>query len=78
MVTERKDPCELAPRELEAFRLVGEGLSNAEIAERMGIRVTTARTYMKRLHDKLYVKNRSRLVIESYRYFAKEVQHGVQ
>jgi len=69
---ERQDPCHLAPREAEAFRLVGEGLSNVEIAERMGIQVHTVGTYVKHLHDKLFIVGRSRLAIESHKRFSKE------
>lgn len=67
----------LGRRELEAFRLVGLGMTNAEIAEAMGISPTTVRTYMKRIHDKLYIVGRSRLAVESHKHFAKEESNGL-
>jgi DNA-binding NarL/FixJ family response regulator len=53
-------------REREVLRLVGGGLSNTEIAERMNITPTTAKTYVGRLLAKLDARDRVQLVIIAY------------
>ncbi|MEU6271630.1 response regulator transcription factor [Streptomyces populi] len=53
-------------REREVLTLVGSGLSNAEIAERLFISVATAKTYLTRLLSKLGARDRVQLVIIAY------------
>ena len=53
-------------REREVLTLVGSGLSNAEIADRLCISVATAKTYLTRLLAKLGARDRVRLVILAY------------
>jgi DNA-binding NarL/FixJ family response regulator len=53
-------------REREVLALIGGGLSNTEIAERLSISVTTAKTYVSRLLTKLDARDRVRLVIIAY------------
>src|SRR6185295_15420343 len=43
----------LTPRELTTVRLVGQGLSNKEIARRLGVSVATVRTRLNKAYDKL-------------------------
>jgi DNA-binding NarL/FixJ family response regulator len=43
----------LADRELEVFRLIGEGVKTAEIAERLHLSVKTVETYRDRIRQKL-------------------------
>ncbi|WP_106401185.1 response regulator transcription factor [Actinocorallia populi] len=53
-------------REKEVLTLVGSGLSNAEIADRLCISVATAKTYLNRLLTKLDARDRVQLVILAY------------
>ena len=46
-------PEELTPREREILRLAREGLSNSEIAERLGLKHNALRFHLKHLHAKL-------------------------
>lgn len=57
----------LAPREVEVLALVGLGLNNAEVAERLVISPATARTYVSRLLAKLEARDRSQLVVIAHR-----------
>jgi len=43
----------LADRELEVFRLIGEGVKTADIAERLHLSVKTVETYRERIRQKL-------------------------
>ncbi|GHA67748.1 DNA-binding response regulator [Streptomyces tauricus] len=56
----------ITEREREVLALVGGGLSNTEIAERLSISVATAKTYVSRLLSKLDARDRVRLVIIAY------------
>lgn len=51
----------LSAREIEVARLVASGLSNQEVAERLGVSYFTARNHVERLMSKLGVGNRSRV-----------------
>ncbi|UKA55615.1 response regulator transcription factor [Arthrobacter sp. FW305-BF8] len=62
-------PAQLAnitEREREVLRLVGEGLNNAEIAERLVITPLTAKTHVSRIMTKLLVRDRAQLVVLAY------------
>ncbi|MHC0430362.1 response regulator [Streptomyces sp. O3] len=56
----------ITDREREVLTLVGSGLSNTEIAERLSISVATAKTYLTRLLAKLDARDRVHLVILAY------------
>jgi DNA-binding NarL/FixJ family response regulator len=57
---------ELTPREREVLTLVGQGLSNGEIAERLVLSPLTAKTHVARLFLKLGVRDRAQLVVTAY------------
>jgi DNA-binding NarL/FixJ family response regulator len=57
---------ELTEREAEIVALVGTGLSNAEIAERLVISPATARTHVSRAMIKLGARDRAQLVVFAY------------
>lgn len=50
------------PRELEILALVAEGHSNAEIADRLSLRVKTVESQLRRLFDRYDVTSRTALV----------------
>ena len=53
----------LTPREVEILRLVADGLGNQQIAGRLGVAVTTVRTHLNSMYDKLRLKNRVELAL---------------
>jgi RNA polymerase sigma factor (sigma-70 family) len=57
----------LPRRERETLALLGDGLSNAEIAERLGISEKTVRNHLSHLFDKLGVWSRAQAMV-----FARE------
>ena len=55
----------LTDRELEAFSLIGKGLTTAEIAKRMKLAQSTVETYRSRIKEKLNLKHAAELVREA-------------
>jgi DNA-binding NarL/FixJ family response regulator len=56
----------LTDREREVVGLVGNGLSNDEIATRLVMSPATARTHVSRAMTKLYARDRAQLVVLAY------------
>ncbi len=57
---------ELTPREREVVTLVAQGLSNEEIAGRLYLSVSTAKTHTARSMTKLGARDRAQLVVLAY------------
>lgn len=58
---------ELSKREIEVLELIVEGLSNADIAQRMGIGRETVKTHIKGILNKLAVSDRTQAAIKALR-----------
>jgi len=52
----------LTPRELEILQLIADGLSNREIAGRIGVSENTVKTHSSRVFDKLGARRRTQAV----------------
>jgi DNA-binding NarL/FixJ family response regulator len=57
---------QLTSRELEVFRLVTEGLSNAEIGHQLFISEATVKTHVTRLLQKLGLRDRAQAIVLAY------------
>lgn len=57
---------ELTPREREVMAIVAEGLTNAEIAERLVVSPLTAKTHVSRIMLKLGARDRAQVVVMAY------------
>ena len=57
----------LTPRELEVLRLVADGLSNAQVADRIGRTEGTVKVHLKNILQKLDVRDRTEAVTTALR-----------
>ncbi|MCR8643818.1 response regulator transcription factor [Paenibacillus sp. N1-5-1-14] len=53
----------ITPRELTILRLIGEGRSNKEIADQLGLSVGTVKNHVSQIMDKLELRDRTQLAI---------------
>jgi two-component system, NarL family, response regulator LiaR len=59
------DQMGLSKRELEVLNLLSQGLSNAEIADRLFVSPNTIKTHVTRVFEKLEVNNRTKAVAKA-------------
>ena len=59
MVSAEAPAGELSARELEVLELLGRGLRNREIAERLVVSEATAKTHVRHVLEKLRLRNRA-------------------
>jgi DNA-binding NarL/FixJ family response regulator len=61
-VARKNAPDNLTPREVEVLTLIGEGLSNHEIGERLFLSAATVKTHINRIFAKAGVRDRAQAV----------------
>ena len=71
----------LSDREAEVLQFLGDGLTNAEIAQRLQVTHNTMRTLLRRLLEKLHLRNRAEAIAYATRQYqagGPELSNGVQ
>lgn len=58
----------ITPRELTIMKLVGEGRSNLEISNELGLSVGTVKNHISQIMDKLELRDRTQLAIYAIRH----------
>ena len=71
--SQTKWPDGLTERECEVIRLISQGLSNKDIADRLCISSITVRHHLTNIFDKLGVSNRQKLLIRAHQYGIEEL-----
>jgi NarL family two-component system response regulator LiaR len=68
VVSEERDPFGLSPRQIAVLRLVGQGLTNQNISEKLKISKRTAEMHIYKIFKKLKVNNRTQAVQAAIRH----------
>jgi two-component system, NarL family, nitrate/nitrite response regulator NarL len=71
--TEGANIATLTPRERQVIALVGEGLRNKQIAQRLSLSETTVRRHLAAIFRKLEVAERLDLTLYAYRHGLAEI-----
>ncbi|NPA06732.1 MAG: response regulator transcription factor [Chloroflexi bacterium] len=61
-------PDDLTDQEVRVLRLIAQGYSNQEIAERLGISLNTVKTHIKHIFSKLGVSDRTQAAVWAWRH----------
>ena len=64
--TPPKEIEELTTREMEVFKLISRGMSNAEVASELFVSETTVKTHVARILMKLHLRDRVQAVVYAY------------
>jgi DNA-binding NarL/FixJ family response regulator len=62
----------LSDRELEVFRMLGQGKGTREIAEEMNVALPTVSTFKNRIKEKLKMKNSTETTLYALQWFRQE------
>ena len=62
----------LSDRELEVFRMLGQGKGTREIAQEMNVALPTISSFKNRIKEKLRFKNSTEMILFSLQWFRKE------
>jgi DNA-binding NarL/FixJ family response regulator len=62
----------LSDREIEVFRMLGQGKGTREIAQEMNVAIPTISSFKNRIKEKLKLKNSTEMILYALQWFRKE------
>src|ERR1035438_5902650 len=66
----------LSDRELEVFRMLGQGKGTREIAQEMNVAIPTISSFKNRIKEKLKFKNSTEMILYALQWFRNELSEG--
>jgi DNA-binding NarL/FixJ family response regulator len=66
----------LSDRELEVFRMLGQGKGTREIAQEMNVAIPTISSFKNRIKEKLNFKNSTEMILYALQWFRQEPSEG--
>ncbi len=66
----------LSDREMEVFRMLGQGKGTREIAQEMNVAIPTISSFKNRIKEKLKFKNSTEMILYALQWFRKEPTEG--
>lgn len=66
-------PLQLTPRERDVLELLGQGLANKQIAERLGVGETTVKSHMRKVFERIGVSDRTSAALWAQRHLDRVV-----
>ena len=66
----------LSDREMEVFRMLGQGKGTREIAQEMNVAIPTISSFKNRIKEKLRFKNSTEMILYALQWFRKELSEG--
>ncbi|MEJ0088794.1 MAG: response regulator transcription factor [Limisphaerales bacterium] len=66
----------LSDREMEVFRMLGQGKGTREIAQEMNVALPTISSFKNRIKEKLKFKNSTEMILYALQWFRKELSEG--
>ena len=66
----------LSDREMEVFRMLGQGKGTREIAQEMNVALPTISSFKNRIKEKLAFKNSTEMILYALQWFRKELSQG--
>ena len=67
VITDSSGESPLSPRELEVLRLISDGLNNKQIAAQLEISLSTVKTYVQEILERLAVSDRTQAAVKALR-----------
>jgi DNA-binding NarL/FixJ family response regulator len=68
----------LTDRELEVFRLLGQGKGARQIAQELDLSVATINSFRARIREKLHLKNSTELLLQAGNWVREQAEHDLK
>ncbi|MEI9961190.1 MAG: LuxR C-terminal-related transcriptional regulator [Limisphaerales bacterium] len=66
----------LSDRELEVFRMLGQGKATRQVAEELNLTIATINSFRNRIKEKLNLKNSSELILHAVQWVREGISEN--